>query len=83
MATYRVQYVAGHSHAGREDRETLDAEGFRLAGEGTWMDFYDADDTVTLRVRAEHILRIELVTTKPSTAPSAEEFDPEEEELAG
>ncbi len=84
MATYSVQYVDGYSHAGGADRETLDAEGFRLDGEGTWMDFYDADDTVTLRVRAEHILRIELLaTTTPSTPAPQEEFDPEDDELAG
>jgi len=84
MATYSVQYIDGYGHAGGTDHETLDVEGFRLDGEGTWMDFYDADDTVILRVRAEHVLRIELVATKtPDTTGPQEEFDPEDEELAG
>lgn len=83
MATYRVQYIDGYSHAGEDDRETFEAEGFRLDGEGTWMDFYDADSTVTLRVRAEHILRIELVASTTRTAAPEADFDPEDEELAG
>lgn len=84
MATYRVQYVDGYEYAGGSDGETLDAEGFRLDGDGTWMDFYDGDDGVTLRVRAEHIVRIELVATSaPRTAATEEQYDPEDDELAG
>jgi hypothetical protein len=60
----------------------LDAAGFRLGGDGKWMDFFDTADVVILRVRARHVLRVELASG-PSPEPSQDDFDPEEEELAG
>ena len=80
MARYRVQYVDGYSHAGGSDTEVRDAAGF--GGEGKWLDFFDADDAVVLRVRAKHVLRVELVGG-PSPSASQDDFDPEDEELAG
>jgi hypothetical protein len=82
MARYRVQYVDGYSLADGGDNEILDAAGFGLGGDGKWMDFLDTDDVVILRVRAKHVLRVELVGG-PSPRPSQDNFDPEEEELAG
>ena len=81
MPTYRVQYVEGYGHATRGDQDTLVANGFDLGGDGMWMDFYDGRDAVILRVRAEHVLRIELVQN--ATPRSSDEFDPEDDELAG
>ena len=78
----RVRKVAldGYSHAGEGDSEMVDADGF--GGDGKWLDFFDADDAVVLRVRAKHVLRVELVGG-PSPKPSKDDFDPEDEELAG
>ena len=80
MARYRIQYVDGYSDADGGDDEMLDADGF--GGDGKWLDFFDADDAVVLRVRAKHVLRVELVGG-PSPKPSKDDFDPEDEELAG
>jgi hypothetical protein len=80
MATYRVQYVDGYGHALGGDHETVDAEGFGLDGDGDWVDFYDAAEAVILRVRAEHVVRIQLV---PPAASTPSDFDPLDEELAG
>ena len=82
MARYRVQYVDGYSHADGGDSEMVDAAGFGLGGDGKWMDFFDTADAVVLRVRAKHVLRVELVGGPPPK-PSGDDFDPEEEELAG
>lgn len=82
MATYRVQYVDGYRFAGGADLENVAADGFKLNDDGSWMDFLDRDNKVILRVRAEHIQRIELVASTTGTAEPPE-FDVEEEELAG
>lgn len=82
MAAYRVQYREGYRYADGEDHETLDAEGFALNGDGMWVDFYNADKVVVLRVRAKHVVRIELIDSpRPQTPEVA--FDPLDDELAG
>ncbi len=82
MTKYRVQYRDGYAHADGGDHETLEAQGFRLEGDGMWVDFYDADDAVFLRVKAEDVARIELGATAEPQARQ-ETFDPLDEELAG
>ena len=63
MATYRIEYSGGYGEGG-VPRETVEADDFKLDGTATWMDFYGADSSLILRIRADLIYRIQRVLSE-------------------